>query len=89
MGASSGSEIPYTSNVPMPSSTNAALATTTNAVADGYPTNTGMIGQNSAGNPSATAAMGSSSSSSAGAAMPTGAIGAAALFGGAAWVANW
>lgn len=86
-GASSGSDVPYTSNVPTPSSTNAALATTTDAVASGYPTRTGMIGQNSAGNPSATAER--SSSSSAGAAMPTGAMGAAALFGGAAWVANW
>lgn len=85
--SSSGSDTPYTSNIPTPTSSNPALATTESAVASGYPTNTGMIGENSAGNPSATAEM--SSSSSAGAAMPTGAMGAAALFGGAAWVANW
>lgn len=85
-GASSGSEVPFTSNVPTPTSTNAALTTTDNAVAEGFPTNTGgTIGENSAGNPEAS---GDSSSSEGAAAMPTGAIGAAALFGGAAFLAN-
>jgi len=82
-GASSGSDVPFTSGVPSPTSTNEALITTTIAVAGGYPTNSGEVGENPAGNPEA-----SSESSEDAAAMPTGAIGAAALFGGAAILAN-
>lgn len=84
-GASSGSEVPFTSNQPSPTSTNAALTSTTDAVAEGFPTNTeGSIGENTAGNPEA-----SSSTSEDAAAMPTGAVGVAALFGGAALLANF
>merc|ERR1712096_15146 len=83
-GASaSGSDVPFTSGVPSPTSTNEALVTTTIAVASGYPENSGVVGENSAGNPEA-----SSSTSEDAAAIPTGAIGAAALFGGAAILAN-
>jgi len=82
-GASSGSDVPYTSNVPSATSSNAALTSTNNAVASGFPTNTGAVGENSAGNPEA-----SSSSSAFAAPIQTGAIGAAALFGGAAILAN-
>lgn len=82
-GASSG-EVPYTSGIMAPTSTNSDLAMTTDAVADGYtPAPTDAL--NSA---SVSAEQGRSSSSSAAAAMPTGAVGAAALFGGAAWLAN-
>jgi len=83
-GASSGSDVPYTSNVPSPTSTNEALTSTNNAVASGFPANTGNVGDNSAGNPEAS----SSSSSAFAAPIQTGAIGAAALFGGAAILAN-
>jgi len=83
-GASSGSDVAYTSNIPSPTSTNAALTSTNNAVASGFPENTGAIGGNSAGNPEAS----SSSSSAFAAPVQTGAIGAAALFGGAAILAN-
>ncbi|KAM0722149.1 hypothetical protein Q7P37_001590 [Cladosporium fusiforme] len=83
-GASSGSDVPFTSGQPSPTSTNAALTSTEPAVAEGFPTNTGNVGDNTAGNPEA-----SSSTSSDGAVMPTGAIGAAALFGGAAILANF
>jgi len=82
-GASSGSDVPFTSGVPSPTSSNDALMTTTVAVAGGYPENSGEVGDNSAGNPEA-----SSDTSEDAAAMPTGAIGAAALFGGAAIFAN-
>jgi hypothetical protein len=82
-GASSGSDVPYTSNVPSATSSNAALTSTVIAVASGFPTNTGAVGENSAGNPEA-----SSSSSAFAAPVQTGAIGAAALFGGAAILAN-
>ena len=82
-GASSGSDVPYTSNIPSPTSTNAALTSTDIAVASGFPANTGAVGENSAGNPEA-----SSSSSAFAAPIQTGAIGAAALFGGAAILAN-
>lgn len=82
-GASSGSDVPYTSNVPSATSSNAALTSTNAAVASGFPENTGAVGGNPAGNPEA-----SSSTSEDAAAMPTGAIGAAALFGGAAILAN-
>lgn len=85
-GASSGSEVPFTSNVPTPTSTNAALTSSDGAVASGYPTTTGgAIGENPAGNPEASS---TSDTSEDAAAMPTGAIGAAALFGGAAFLAN-
>ena len=84
--SSSGSEIPYTSGVPTATSSNAALTSTNDAVASGYPTNTGELGQNSAGNPTASA---EASSSSAGAAMITAGVGAAALFGGAAFLAGY
>lgn len=87
-GASSaGSEVPYTSGVPSATSTNAALTSTNEAVASGYPTNTGELGQNSAGNPTASAQV--SSSSAAGAPMITAGVGAAALFGGAAFLAGY
>jgi hypothetical protein len=79
-GASSGSDVPFTSGVPSATSTNAALTSTELAVASGFPENTGTIGGNAAGNPEA--------SSTAGAAMQTGAIGGAALFGGAVILAN-
>jgi hypothetical protein len=82
-GASSGSDVPYTSGIPSPTSTNAALTTEVIAIASDYPTNTAAVGENPAGNPEA-----SSSTSEDAAAMPTGAIGAAALFGGAAIWAN-
>jgi hypothetical protein len=82
-GASSGSDVPYTSNVPSATSSNAALTSTNAAVNSGFPENTGALGGNSAGNPEA-----SSSTSEDAAAMPTGAIGAAALFGGAVILAN-
>ena len=83
-GASSGSEVPYTSGIPSPTSTNAVLTSEANAVATNYPTNTGALGENPAGNPEAS----SSSESEGAASMPTGAIGAAALFGGAAILAH-
>jgi hypothetical protein len=82
-GASSGSEVPFTSNVPSATSTNAALTSTNAAVNSGFPENTGALGGNSAGNPEA-----SSTTSTDGAAMQTGAIGAAALFGGVVILAN-
>jgi hypothetical protein len=82
-GASSGSDVPYTSGIPSPTSTNAALTTEVIAIASDYPTNTAAVGENPVGNPEA-----SSSTSEDAAAMPTGAIGAAALFGGAAIWAN-
>merc|ERR1712013_506351 len=83
-GASSASDVPFTSGQPSPTSTNAALTSTTNAVAEGFPTNTGgTIGDNAAGNPEA-----SSTGSEGAAPIQTGAIGAAALFGGAAIFAN-
>jgi hypothetical protein len=82
-GASSGSDVPYTSGIPSPTSTNAALTSEDNAVASNYPENSGAVGANPAGNPEA-----SSTGSEGAASMPTGAIGAAALFGGAALLAN-
>jgi hypothetical protein len=76
--------VPYTSGIPSPTSTNAVLTSEANAVATNYPTNTGALGENPAGNPEAS----SSSESEGAASMPTGAIGAAALFGGAAILAH-
>jgi hypothetical protein len=81
-GASSGSDIPYTSNVPSATSSNAALTSTNAAVASGFPENTGGLGENSAGNPEA------SSTSTDAAPLHTGAMGAAALFGGAVILVN-
>jgi hypothetical protein len=52
-GASSGSDVPYTSNVPSATSSNAALTSTNAAVNSGFPENTGALGGNSAGNPEA------------------------------------
>ena len=81
-GASSLAKVPLTSGVPTPMSTNAALAGTTTNVAQGYATA-------AAGSAAGGSGGKSSSSSSAAAAVPTGMIEAAALFGGAALVANW
>ena len=80
-GASSGTVVPYTSGVPTPTTTIVDLITSTTQVAVSY------TSQVPAGGVSSAAAAGSSSSS-AGAAMATGAVGAAALFGGAAFLAN-
>ncbi|KAK4502869.1 hypothetical protein PRZ48_006295 [Zasmidium cellare] len=84
-GASSGA-VPYTSGITAPTATTYSnLASTTDAVAEGYT----AAPSDALSSASASAASSAgSSSSSAGAAMPTGAIGAAALFGGAAWLAN-
>lgn len=89
-GASSGTAVPYTSQLPSysASTTYSGLTETTADVAAGYETQTGngAVGTGAGGSGN----MGGGSSSSSGmAAMPTGAIGAAALFGGAALVANW
>ena len=86
-GASSGTVVPFTSGVPTPTTTIEVLVTSTTAVAEGYTAAPSSVGANPAGGE--TGAAGGSSSSSAGAAMQTGAVGAAALFGGAALVANW
>lgn len=90
-GASSAALGALTSAIPVPSSTNTALVATTTDVAKGYPTNTGgAIGTAAGGTSTPTGSSGSKSSSSSGiAALPTGMVGAAALFGGAALVANW
>ena len=81
--ATSGSAVPYTSDVSYsPSRTVPALTATTNAVAKGY--TAPAKGGHGSGSGS-----GSGSSSSSGIAVgPTGVIGAAALFGGAALLAN-
>lgn len=83
-GASSGTVVPLTSGVPTPTVTVTDLITTATQVASGYSGGGGVL-------PGNTAAAGSSSSSKAMAAgaMQTGAMGAAALFGGAALVANF
>ena len=81
-----------TSGIPAPSSTNSALVATTDDVAAGYSTVTGgAVGTGAGGaSPTGGSGGGSASSSSSGiAALPTGMVGAAALFGGAALVANW
>lgn len=94
-GASSVSSNPLTSGVPTPSTTMSGLVATTDNVASGYPKQTqGPVGTAAGGSPTGGSGSGGSggsgSSSSTGmAALPTGAIGAAALFGGAALVANW
>ena len=79
--ATSGTAVPYTTDVSYsPSRTVPALTATTNDVAQGY--TTAAKGGSGSGS-------GSGFSSSSGiATMPTGAIGAAALFGGAALLAN-
>lgn len=95
-GASSAALGPLTSAIPTPSSTISALVATTDDVAEGYTTQTGGAvgtGAGGTGAPTGTSGGGgggSASSSSSGiAALPTGMVGAAALFGGAALVANW
>lgn len=89
-GASSGTAVPYTSELPpyTASTTYSGLTATTANVADGYATQSagGAVGTGAGGSGN----MGGGSQSSTGmAAVHTGAIGAAALFGGAALVANW
>ena len=81
--ATSGSVVPYTTDVSYsPSRTIPGLTATTNDVAKGYTTVPG--GKSGSGS-----GPGSGSSSSSGiAVMPTGAIGAAVLFGGAVLLAN-
>jgi hypothetical protein len=85
-GASSATEVPYTSGLPSATTTVTDLVATTTNVAEGYsaaPSQSAVGGGGSAG--------GRSSSSSGIAAAPTGAlgaIGAAALFGGAAFFAD-
>lgn len=93
-GASSASLGPLTSGIPAPSSTISALVATTDDVASGYkPQTGGAIGTGAGGASTPTSGSagsgGQSSSSSGVAALPTGMVGAAALFGGAALVANW
>ena len=78
-GASSEATVPYTSGVPTPTTTIEVLVTSTEQVVASY-TPTGGAGAGGVG-------AASSGTSSAGAA-PTGVIGAAALFGGAAFLAN-
>ncbi|KAK3112025.1 hypothetical protein LTR53_012123 [Teratosphaeriaceae sp. CCFEE 6253] len=82
-GASSGTAVPYTSGVPTPTTTIVDLVTSTTQVAVAY---SSVV--SAGGSAAATGGVAGSSSSSAGAGMPTGAVGAAALFGGAAWLAN-
>ena len=77
-GASSLASVPYTSGIATPTTTIVALvATTTQIVASVTPTG------------GATAAAGTTTKKAAAAAAPTGAMGAAALFGGAVFLANW
>lgn len=81
-GASSGL-VPYTTLAPINTSFNTDLSKTTDAVAAGYtsaPTNALTSAQSSVAS--------AMSSSTGAAAMPTGAIGGAALFGGAMLLAN-
>lgn len=84
-GASSASTVPYTSGVPTPTTTIVDLVTSTTQVAVSY---TGVQPAGGASTAAAGGSGGSSSSSSGIAAAPTGAVGAAALFGGAAFLAN-
>ena len=92
-GVSSAPLGPLTSAIPPPSSTISALVATTDDVASGYkPQTGGAVGTGAGGTGAPTGGSGGgskSSSSSAMAALPTGMVGAAALFGGAALVANW
>jgi uncharacterized surface protein with fasciclin (FAS1) repeats len=91
-GASSASLGALTSGIPAPSSAISALTATTADVASGYSTVTGgAVGTGAGGTaaPTGGSSASSSSSSSGIAAVPTGMVGAAALFGGAALVANW
>ena len=82
-GASSASLPALTTGLPPASTTVTALVATKTNVAAGYtPTKGGSKATGKGGS-------GGSSSSSAGAAVQTGMIGAAALFGGAALAANW
>lgn len=80
--ASSVASLPLTSGVPVATTTVRNLVTTTLQVASGYTTVTkGAVGAGAGG-------AGATGSSSQGAPMATGAIGMAALFGGAAFAAN-
>jgi hypothetical protein len=90
-GASSAPLGALTSAIPAASTTMSALVATTNDVAQGYSTvKGGATGTGTGGTSKPTGGSGSGSSSSSGvAALPTGMVGAAALFGGAALVANW
>ncbi|KAK5698631.1 hypothetical protein LTR97_006278 [Elasticomyces elasticus] len=82
-GATSFTVVPFTSGVPTPTTTIVDLVTSTTQVAVSY---TSVVP--AGGSAAATGGVEGSSSSSAGAAMQTGAVGAAALFGGAALLAN-
>lgn len=81
-GVSSIASLPLTSGVPLATTTVENLVTTTLEVAAGYTTVTeGPVGSGAGG-------AGATESSEQAAAMVTGAVGVAALFGGAALVAN-
>ena len=93
-GASSAPLGPLTSGIPAPSSTISGLVATTDDVAQGYSTQTGgAVGTGAGGTATPTGGSGGgggqTTSSSAMAALPTGMVVAAALFGGAALMANW
>lgn len=79
-GATSASTVPYTSGVATPTSSNAALQSAA--------TTTGGANGAGAASGAASGTASSSSSSAIAPAMTTGAVGAAALFGGAAMLAN-
>ena len=85
-GVSSASTVPFTSGVPTPSSSIAALVSTMTDVASGYSSVVPAGGGSATGG--AGGGSGGSSSSSGLAAAPTGVVGAAALFGAAAFLAN-
>jgi hypothetical protein len=85
-GAMSGSAVPFTSGVPTPTTTIVDLVTSTTNVAADYTSVMAAGGAAASSGPVGSA--GGSSSSSAGGARATGAVGAAALFGGAAFLAN-
>lgn len=76
-GASSAAVGPLTSGVPEPTTTIQALVTTDDQVAQGYKTVTKAAGITKTGKSSGIGAL------------PTGMMDAAALFGGAAMLANW
>lgn len=86
-GAKSGSVDKFTSGLPIASNTYFLLTATTDAVASGYATHTGAIGANNAD--TASSDKKTKKSKGGAAAMPTGAIGAAALFGGVGLLANF
>jgi len=90
-GAVSGSSIALTTGLPTATTTYSGLTATTDDVAQGYETQTGgAVGTGAGGSQPTGGSGGSGSSSSSGmAALPTGAIGAAALFGGVALLASF